>query len=239
VGHPLTRLILVRHGVTEWNEGGRFQGHQDVPLAEMGRRQAERVAWRLRRERIANAFSSDLQRARETAQIVLRGRDTPLVCTDGLREMSFGAWEGLRADEISQKYPEDWAQWVLDAASGLPSGGGESLAMLQERIVAFYRTAVETTEGNTSQPAWFSSRTSGRPSPEQRRTILMVSHGGVIRVLLAHLLEMPLGSYWRFSIRPASVSIFDLYPQGAIADVIGETAHLADLRTQHRARRRS
>lgn len=235
----MTRLILVRHGVTEWNQGGRFQGHQDVPLGELGRRQAERVGWRLRRERITSAFSSDLERARDTAQIVLRGRDTPLVATERLREMSFGAWEGLRADEISEQYSEDWAAWVLDAAAGVPSGGGESLGLLQERIVGFYRTTIELGDAAPGQPAWFNSRTQGRGSADQRATVLMVSHGGVIRVLLAHLLEMPLGAYWRFSIRPASVSVFDLYPQGAIADVIGDTSHLADVRSNRRNGRRT
>ena len=235
----MIRLILVRHGVTEWNEGGRFQGHQDVPLGDLGRRQAERVSWRLRHEPITAAFSSDLQRAHDTAQIVLRGRNTPLVATDGLREMSFGAWEGLRADEISGLYPEQWAAWVLDAVTGVPAGGGESLGLLQERVVTFLRSAIEPGDATQGQPAWFNSRTQERDSPAQRRSILMVSHGGVIRVLLAHLLDMPLGAYWRFSIRPASVSVLDLYPQGAIADVIGDTAHLADLRRARRSERRS
>src|SRR5687767_11701387 len=98
----MTRVILVRHGATEWNRGHKFQGHQDVPLADLGRQQAERIAARLQREHVNFAFCSDLQRARQTAEIVTTASDVPLRVTAGLREMSFGAWEGLTAKEVEE-----------------------------------------------------------------------------------------------------------------------------------------
>src|SRR5437660_162408 len=99
----MLRLILVRHGVTEWNQAGRYQGHQDVPLSHMGREQARRVAERLRAEPITAAYASDMRRAQETASIIVDGREVELQTTPALREMGFGSWEGLTARDVAEQ----------------------------------------------------------------------------------------------------------------------------------------
>src|SRR4029450_12657247 len=118
----MRRLIVVRHGVTQWNEDGRYQGHQDVPLGDRGREQARRLAVRLQHERISAAYCSDLQRASETAELALGEREAPLIPTQALREMSFGQWEGLRATEIATQFPEVWSRWVQDPSEVTPPG---------------------------------------------------------------------------------------------------------------------
>jgi broad specificity phosphatase PhoE len=224
----MIRLILVRHGVTEWNQAGRYQGRQDVPLSDAGRQQAKQVAKRLRDERITSAYASDLQRASETAAIVLDGRDVPLQLDPSLREMSFGAWEGLSAGEASARYPAEWAAWIRDPTTARPPGGAEDNDELQARVVAFYQSIVRPAPVDSVQPDWFMYRAAGE-SAAGTSTILVVSHGGVIRALLAHLFEIRIELYWRFGIRPASVSILDVYPEGAIAEVVGETSHVREM----------
>ena len=221
----MVRLILVRHGVTEWNQAGRYQGHQDVPLSDLGREQARLAAERLRAEPITLAYSSDLQRARETARIILGEREVELRETEALREMAFGAWEGLTAAEVAARFPVEWAAWIRDPVASRPPGG-EDMNAFGARITSFYGSLAPETGAVDGQPDWFSYRASGQTSDSTSETVLLVSHGGTVRALLAHLFEVRIELYWRFGIRPASVSIFDVYPQGAVAEVIGETSHL-------------
>ncbi len=234
----LIRLLLVRHGVTEWNQAGRYQGHQDVPLSEAGREQAGRVGERLRGEAITAAYSSDLQRAQETASIILGERNLPLQTTPALREIGFGAWEGLTAQEVSQRYPEEWAAWIQNSATARPPDG-EGLTELRSRVADFFHSVVHVPPTDGEQTVWFSYRAAGQSADGTSGTVLLVSHGGTVRALLAHLFEVRIELYWRFGIRPASVSILDLYPEGAVAEVIGDTSHLtvpsSELRVPGRA----
>ncbi|MPZ12961.1 MAG: hypothetical protein GEU73_00785 [Chloroflexi bacterium] len=223
----MIRVILARHGVTTWNEGGRYQGHQDVPLADDGRLQAQRLGMRLRDTPITLAYSSDLCRARETAEIALEGRDVPIVTTPALREMCFGMWEGLRHDEIALRFAPEWGTWTVAPATTCPPGGHETLQGVRDRVRGFFRAAVGDAPHPSPAHDWFSYRAAGEAArPEDGRTLLFVAHGGPIRLLLADLFQMPTAAYWQFAVRPASVSLLDVYPEGAIAEVIGDTSHV-------------
>ncbi len=240
----MKRVILVRHGATEWNEFGRLQGHGDAPLSVLGQQQAQRLAERLRHEPITAAFASDLIRARQTAETILAGRHLPLRISRRLREMAFGAWEGLTAQEIEKGFATEWEHWVGDPLRIAPPGG-ESLAQLRRRVLGFYRSLTSERASAPADASFSLSAARGgdgangnvrgnarnaRPIGRRRDgpvdTALIVAHGGPLRALLTHLLNMPVEGYWRFSVRAASVSIFDVYPEGAIADVIGDTSHL-------------
>ena len=226
----MIRVILARHGVTEWNQANRYQGHQDVPLSDLGRRQAARLGERLRAEAITAAYSSDLARARETAAIALEGRPVSLMTTPTLREINFGAWEGLGHREIAVSYPEAWSAWTRDPGTMRPPGGGESLTDLRQRVVAFLGSALARIDpiqgdGPAGQDR-FLYRAAGGTGSEAPPTLLFVTHGGTLRALLTHLFEMPVSLYWRFGVRPASVTVLEVYPEGAIAEIIGDTSHL-------------
>lgn len=224
------RVILVRHGATAWNETGRYQGHTDVALSDLGRRQAECLGRRLEQEPMSLAYSSDLSRARETAEIALRGRSIPLTALSALREARFGAWEGLRYDEVGARYPREWATWVENPAHVRPPGGGESLADLRERIVSSYREIVAppgSEARDIDEPRdWFGYRAAGSPTGNPGSTVLLVTHGGPVRALLTYVFDMPVDLYWRFGVRPSSVTVLEVYPEGAVAEVIGDTSHL-------------
>jgi len=223
----LIRLLLVRHGVTEWNQAGRYQGHHDISLTDLGREQARQLGVRLTSEDIDAVYSSDLSRARETASLAMQARDAlPIFETPALREMSFGAWEGLRHDEVARKFPDDWSAWVRDQISARPSGG-ESLGDLRSRLADFYQSVAPPPKVKGEPRDWFTYRAAGQAvNSEDSRTLLVVTHGGPVRVLLTLLLDIPIERYWRFSVRPASLTIFDVHPEGAIAEVIGDTSHL-------------
>ena len=158
---PATRILLARHGETDWNHIGRWQGHADPPLNDLGRRQAVELAERLSHEGISAIYTSDLQRATETARVVGERLDLPVVEDAALREIDVGSWSGLTRAEVAERFPDGFARWQ----AGEIGHDGETREELTERVVE----AVE--------------RIAGRHSGE---TILVVTHGGAIRALRRH-----------------------------------------------------
>ncbi len=127
------KIILIRHGITDWNLVRRYQGHTDVPLNEQGREQARELAMMLEKMPIAAIYSSDLVRAYETAKIIAEGRSIPIYKLRELRETHFGNWEGLTIEEIHEKFPEDVERLKKDPIHGLRPGG-ESRGIMFERV---------------------------------------------------------------------------------------------------------
>ncbi len=201
------RLLLARHGTTDWNLRGVWQGHKDVPLNDLGRAQAGALGARLADEPLDAVWSSDLRRALETAQIVCAGRDLDMQVTDELREIDVGRWEGLASAEIAEREPETAA--ALARGEDLPRGGAETVAAFQERVVAGFERAARSCPGGT---------------------LLLVVHGGVIKVLLAHLLGMPRGNAGRLtSGGNAGLSEVRFGPAGPQLMWMNDTAHTADV----------
>lgn len=166
----LRHLFVARHGETDWNVAGRWQGHTDVPLNATGRAQAAALAERLRREGIAAVATSDLSRARSTAEIVAGALSVPVARVDpDLREQCFGRFEGLTPRDCEARYPDAWARYVADPHAGPP--GGESRAALAARVVR----AVAVAAARLPAPA------------------LLVTHGGAMRALLAAFPAAPGG----------------------------------------------
>lgn len=137
-----TRIAyLARHGETDWNRERRWQGHTDTALNAAGRAQAEQLAAAVERSAIARVHSSDLSRARETAEIVARRLGLGPVATDpDLRERNFGVFEGLTFAECAEKLPEMWARYLLDRTR---PEGAESDPALAERMIRGVSRAVE------------------------------------------------------------------------------------------------
>lgn len=176
-------LYIARHGETDWNVAGRWQGHTDVPLNENGRTQARAIAVALRGQTFAGVVASDLSRAHETARIVAVELGLTVSYTDpDLRERHFGPFEGLTRDECASYHPEEWRAWVLEK---VPPGGGESQEELSLRMhAAVGRAAIHVATAEV--PA------------------LVVTHGGSMRALLAAALgEVPPpianGAVWRIT----------------------------------------
>ena len=118
------RLVLLRHGRTAWNAERRFQGHLDPPLDEVGRAQAYEVAALVAALRPELVVTSDAQRASATAQVVADACGLPLMIDARFRERSLGHWEGLTRDEVAERYPDEFADWV--AGRDVSRRGGET-----------------------------------------------------------------------------------------------------------------
>ncbi|MGC8875097.1 MAG: histidine phosphatase family protein, partial [Chloroflexia bacterium] len=131
----MTLLYLVRHGRTEWNNAGRLQGQSDPPLNERGRQQAREAATALEGIPFQAVYSSDLRRARQTAQELVERTGLPLRFDRRLREIALGEWEGLTAADIASRWPDLWEVWARYPSRVRPPGG-ESLLELETRVRA-------------------------------------------------------------------------------------------------------
>ena len=156
-------LICVRHGRTAWNAKRRFQGQSDIPLDDEGLAQAQALAAHLRGEHFDFALTSDLIRARTTAEAICRGRDLTLEVSPALREMQFGAWEGLTWEQIVLRWPELEVAYEKSPRHYTPEGG-ESWAALCARVAEVLRSVT------------------ARMQPDDRA--LIVSHAGVMHAIV-------------------------------------------------------
>ena len=169
----MTTILLARHGESDWNRTKRWQGFADRPLTELGRRQASELGERLEDTELDAIYSSDLQRARETAEVVARMKSLTVETTPDLREVDVGSWSGLTRAEAETRYPEAYARW-LQGAEGWDDG--ETYDQLGERVVrAIQRIAKE----HASQ------------------RVLVVAHGGTIRAIHAAALGVDVHTYRR------------------------------------------
>jgi len=157
-----TRIVLIRHGETAWNAAQRIQGHFDEPLNERGRWQAARVAEALRDAGLAHVYSSDLARARQTAEALVQAIGLAEVRTEpALRERAFGRFEGLTYAEVEQRWPEDVRRW-RSREPGFAPGGGEAPEDFYARCVSGAAAIVSRHPGEA---------------------IALVAHGGVLDCL--------------------------------------------------------
>ncbi len=201
---PLTRLVVIRHGRTGWNADGRIQGHQDVALDALGLRQAEALAQALRDEPLQAIYSSDLLRARGTAEALRQLRNVPLHTDAGLRERAFGTFEGLSFAEIEQRWPEQALRWRRREPEFSP-GGGESL-------LAFRRRVVETATR-------LASRHLGQ-------SIALVAHGGVLDILYRAAARLDLAAPRTWSLDNAAINRMLYSAEGFAIVGWNDTSHL-------------
>ncbi len=207
--HRGLRLLLVRHGETDWNRQTRFQGKIDVPLNENGREQARKAAEFLKNVPLDFAFSSPMQRPKETAEIILQSHsDVQLQLQDGLREIAHGLWEGKLEAEIEQEFPGELDRWrTVPAQVQMPEG--ENLQQVWERAVEAWQTILE--------------------SAANAKTGLVVAHDATNKVLLCHILGLAPDHFWNFRQGNGAVSVID-YPQGIaglpVLQAMNITTHL-------------
>ncbi len=203
-----TRLILVRHGETDWNLEGRYQGQADVPLNERGREQAKLLAVRLRGERIEAIYASDLSRAYETAKITAEALGQEVKSLESLREVDTGVWTGLTFKEVESRYPEHLREWRADPL-GVKRLEGESYRALFERTRAAIREIVE------AHPA---------------QTVLIVGHGGNIKCIVLDALRVKadraIEIASRFAADNASLHILHYDGDGVLIETLNDTCHL-------------
>ncbi|HWI03124.1 MAG TPA: histidine phosphatase family protein [Acidimicrobiales bacterium] len=158
---PPRRLLLLRHGQSTWNAGGRWQGQADPPLSPLGEVQARDAAERLAPGQFSRVVASDLQRALRTAEILAEALGLPVEVDPELREIDVGDWQGLTRAEINERAPGALADWSEGRSESTP--GGETRTHLTDRArAALLRVAADAGAGDR---------------------VLLVSHGALIRNL--------------------------------------------------------
>ena len=207
----MSRCFLVRHGATEWNARGRIQGQSDPPLNEAGTLQARRLGVRLASVPFAEARCSDLRRCSETAARILLGRnDVRLQEMPELREKNFGAWEGLTFRQVEARFPDPYRTWTRAGDPSFAPPGGESDLQLYSRadtVVDRLQEARTDSDGN----------------------LLVVTHGGMLRALIARFLGLPAPAMWKFRFANTGLSVVSVFDDGsAVVDLLNDTSHLGE-----------
>lgn len=200
------RLFLVRHGTTELNTAGMFQGQSDHALSPFGLLQAERLRDRLAGERVDAIYSSDLPRALITAQTISSRHQLEIVPAPELREINYGTVEGLTFPEIKERYPEVANQCVTWSLR-LVFPEGEGIITLKKRINRFLLRLKDH-------------------GPHE--TVLVVAHGGPLRVMVCNLLGLRLQHWRQINIDLASLSVVHMYPEINILSLLNDTSHLKE-----------
>lgn len=208
----MLRVTLIRHGQTASNVAGRFAGWEDTPLTAAGRAMAEALADACETEAFDAVYSSPSQRARDTVAPLAARLGLAVQVHDGLREYHCGDWQGMRAAEVQASDPEGWAAWETDPAAGA-APGGESGAQVVERALAAL-AAIQT------------AHPTGR--------VLVASHKGTCRLLIATWLGIPLRDYRRRIAKPLC-SVSEIEFRGADGPLLHRLADVSHLPPDLRA----
>ncbi len=200
----MTKLLLVRHGQTLWNHIARYQGHSDIDLSDTGRNQAKLLSLRLATVSLQAVYASDLKRALDTARIIAEPHGLAVQALPQLREINFGAWEGLTFQEIEARYPDIANNWHSSPGS-VRIPGGETFQELMERV---YSTVQDLVNSNDSG------------------TVAVITHGGAIRSIICALLGIDLNNLFRIRQDNAALNIIDFYDRYGILNLLNDTHHL-------------
>lgn len=200
----MTKLILVRHGETEWNAEKKFQGHTDTQLSPEGLRQAAHLADSLAEEKIAAVYSSDLNRAFVTAEAVAKRHGLTVKGLSSLREIKFGDWEGLTYTAIHEKWPSQLSG-LFTTPGEIVIPGGESFYELKKRATDTIDELVAKHEGET---------------------VVVVAHGGTIRTIFCGILDINLNHLWGIRQDNTAVNIIEYYDGRPLISLVNDTHHL-------------
>lgn len=199
-----TKIILIRHGETLWNAGGRFQGHSDIALSPVGTRQAELLAEHFPVKSVDAVYSSDLKRAVKTAECVAKKFHLKVTRIPALKEISFGEWEGLTYEEIASRWPEQIATFYAHPER-MTIPRGESFTEVQARAVG---AILEICRRHRDE------------------TVAVAAHGGVTRTILAEALHMPLRRVWSIKQENTAVNIIRYDGDQRVVELVNSTCHL-------------
>lgn len=211
--HQGPRLLLVRHGETQWNRESRFQGIKDIPLNENGKAQGRKAAEFLKDVRIDFAVTSSMLRPKETAELILEHHpQVSLESIPQLQEICHGLWEGKLESEIEAEFPGLLTQWK-EAPETVQMPEGENLQQVWERAIAAWEKIVKE-HSNSESP----------------KTGIVVAHDAINKVILCYLLGLKPDNFWNIKQGNGAVSVID-YPKGAagkpVLQAINITTHLS------------
>lgn len=201
----MTKIMLIRHGITDWNLEGKVQGQSDTQLASDGIYQARMLIAHFPFETVDAVYSSDLQRAMRTADFISNKFNLETIPVKEMREINFGNWEGRSFENIAKEEPTEFKKFFVQPDM-LMFKGGESFAELQSRVMLSLKKIVRLT-GDDKQ-------------------IVIVTHGAVIRVIIAAILEMPIRKIWSIQQSNTSVNILRYDNDSYSIELLNSINHL-------------
>lgn len=200
----MMKLFLIRHGQTDWNRLGKYQGQADIPLSKEGMHQAALLKAHFPADALDVIYSSDLQRAWRTATPLAEKFSAPLYPEEALRELHFGAWEGLTYQEIAEGWPKE-VDNLFGAPEKLQIPEGETFLALQQRAMAKIREIRAANEG---------------------KHVAVVAHGAITKAILTALLHIPLHYVWTLRQDNTAVNILRFDDDFLSVELLNGTAHL-------------
>jgi broad specificity phosphatase PhoE len=205
----LTRLIIIRHGQTAWNEGEgeRLRGRADLELDEIGLRQARAAATRMALWRVTAVYSSPLRRAVTTAEILAESLRLKAQTLEGLIDIDYGSWQGLSLKEAEANDPDLYRLW-LQRPHLATFPGGEDLEQVRERVNSSVEILVPRHLG---------------------QTVVLVSHKVVCKVLLCSLLGLDNSHFWQIQQGLCAISLVEIENDVPVMLLLNDTCHLRDV----------
>lgn len=198
-------VILVRHGVTEWNDGARFQGQLDSPLTRDGILQAEGLGARLKKESVSAVYSSDLGRAVQTASIICAHTGHTVITDERLRERCLGVFQGLRREEVERKFPDEWKGYCSRDPDFAVTGGQS----VKEHFDLGFSCLNE-----------LAARHPGK-------RVVVVSHGGMVQALFRFVTGVSFREPRKFSIQNAAYNLFSRTEGRWYLETWGDISHFS------------
>lgn len=201
----MLRLYFMRHGETVWNTERRYQGMTDIELSDEGLRQAECAAKRFKNIKIDKIYASPLKRAMKTAEKIAAEKGLEIISEDDFREIHFGEWEGKTVPELTEKYGESYTNFIREPHKyGFPGEG--SVENVINRIKPGIDRLIAEDEGN----------------------VLIVSHGGIIRLMIMYIMGLDSSWFTKMWINNTGVSIVEIKNDRRLILTLNDSAHLAE-----------
>lgn len=203
----MTRLIIVRHGRTEWNRVERFRGRVDIELDAVGMKQAEAAANRISEWQVSAIYSSPLRRALTTAEILARQSGLEAKLLEGLVDIHYGTWQGLSPKEVITRDGDLYSKW-LESPHMVKFPKGESLGEVRERVASAVDSVI---------------------AQHPKETVVLVSHKAVCQVLILILLGLDNSHFWEITQDVCAINLFEVRGNIPSALFINDTCHLKGL----------
>lgn len=203
----MTRIYFIRHGETDWNSAGRYQGWTNIPLNDSGREQARLLAERFQDVPLDAIYTSPLDRAYDTAKAVAEKKDMKAIPDEHFKEINFGQWEGGTVQELGDKYGREFLDFFKEPHK-YPMPGEGSFQNAENRVLTGINTILQKHENEN---------------------VMIVSHGGLLRIAIIALMGMD-GSFYRKTwLNNTSVSIIDFKKNSKILLTLNDFSHIKNL----------
>ncbi len=203
------RFILIRHGETAWNATGQYQGLADIPLSEHGRAQAEALGKRFENIHVDEIYASPLQRAYDTARAIADRKGLPIHVSEGLKELDFGEWDGLTREQLTEKFGAAYTSYRIEPFH-YPMSGEGTLNKAKLRVGA----AIEDIKEEYRHTG---------------KTIVVVAHGGILKLVIFHLMDMTSRLYRCIELDNTSLTVIDVEEERCVLRVLNDAHHLETL----------